>query len=126
MILAPLLPRNPTAADVYVDARRYVPLSVGPVVRFEIFLHFTRANNLLDHEKLIGALFNWLLLGVLTMQTCGYNAADWPSLHPPDLAVTADVYYLCFPKDYQWITFSGALLLGCSIFDSYIELSTAY
>jgi hypothetical protein len=40
------------------------------------------------------------------MQLCEYTT-DRPSLPLPNLNVNTDVYYLCFPRDYWWIKFSG-------------------
>ena len=42
------------------------------------------------------------------------------------MTVTIDVYYLCFPRDYWWIKFSGTLNLFALSFDSHIELGAAY
>ncbi|KAF8492778.1 hypothetical protein F5888DRAFT_873617 [Russula emetica] len=67
MIVAPLSPRNSTSGNVGFESKQELLLFVGPV--------------------LIGALSNWLLLGVLTMQVY--------------------VYYLCFPSDYWWIKLSA-------------------
>ena len=99
-------------------------LRVGPVVGFKIYSVLTRANDLPDHAKLFGALINWLLLGVLTMQTCEFTV-NVPSFPLPNLTVTADVYYLSFPKEYWWIKFSGTLhaiwvSLSCN---SYLSLA---
>ena len=85
-----------------------ISFRVGPVVGFKIYPVLTRANDLPDHVKLFGALVNWLLLGVLTMQTCEFTV-NVPSLPLPNLTVTADVYHLSFPEDYWWIKFSGKL-----------------